>query len=49
MKDPLLCEIDIESQECQIIEEHKEFHKNDLACIGLMLLFIFVHILAQIF
>ena len=46
MKEPLL---DIESQECQIIEERKERHKDDLACIGLMFLFIFIHIAVQVF
>lgn len=35
---------DIESQ-----EELKERKKDDLACIGLMFIFVFVHIISQVF
>jgi hypothetical protein len=30
-------------------EERRERHKDDLACIGLMLIFVFVHIMTQAF
>lgn len=35
---------DIEAQ-----NERQERHKDDLACIGLMLIFVFVHIMTQVF
>ena len=50
MEEPLL---DIESQEdlefkIFIEEQRKERRKDDLACIGLMLICVFVHIMTQI-
>ena len=52
MEEPLLSKHDIESQEDLehkiFLEERKERHKDDLACIGLMLICIFVHIMSQI-
>ena len=38
---------DIESQEELI--ERRERHKDDLACIGLMFIFVFIHIISQVF
>jgi hypothetical protein len=44
---------DIESQEEFerefYLNERRERHKDDLACIGLMLIFVFVHIMTQVF
>ena len=48
---------DIESQETKFVEFEREFylneqrerHKDDLACIGLMLICVFVHIMTQVF
>ena len=44
---------DLEAQEdleCRFFEEERrERRKDDLACIGLMLIFVFVHIMTQAF
>ena len=50
MQEPLL---DLESQKVSnrkfFENEREEKHKDDLACIGLMLVFVFIHIVAQAF
>jgi hypothetical protein len=44
---------DLESQEDLeskfIADEREERHKDDLACIGIMLILIFIHIITQAF
>jgi hypothetical protein len=44
---------DLESQEVShnnfFEYEREERHKDDLACIGIMLIFIFIHIIVQAF